>query len=105
MVIKDEILLKWFNVLTFSESMFGANELLFFIKENDPIYIEVKKESNICIDICSIKTEIEIDEINKYIKFEFKDISDENNIKKVEFIDKIYINKIYEKLSEGKYQL
>ena len=105
MMIKDEIFLKWFDVLTFSESMFGANEFLFFIKENDPILIEVKKESNICIDICSTKTEIEISEMNKYIQFEFKDNSDEKNIKKVEFSDKIYTNKIYEKLNEGKYQL
>ncbi len=27
MMLKDEILLDWFNNLTFSESMFGANEL------------------------------------------------------------------------------
>ena len=43
MMLKNEILLEWFEHLTFSESMFGATELLFFIKENESIDINVKK--------------------------------------------------------------
>ena len=106
MMLKDEILLKWFDDLTFSESMFGANELLFIIKDNSPIEIQVNKKSTICIDICLTNDqEKKINDINKLIQYQLQDITNENEIKNVEFDDKAFINKIYEELNKGKYEL
>ena len=105
MMSKDEIFLEWFDSLTFSESMFGAAELLFFVEENSPIEIQVNNKSVICIDICSTnETEIKIYYMNEYIQYELKDITNENDIKIVEFDDK-FINKIYGELNKGKYNL
>ena len=106
MMLKDEILLDWFNNLTFSESMFGSNELLFIIKDNSTIEIQVNKKSTICIDICLTNDqEIELYKINKLIQYQLQDITNENEIKIVEFEDKVFINKIYEELNKGKYEL
>ena len=99
-ILKDEILLEWFYRLTFSESMFGATELLFIIKDNIPIDIKTNKKSKICIDICSTKDDIPPYLIYKYIKFNHK--KEEENF---ELSEKIFKNKIYEELSEGNYQL
>ena len=105
MILKDEIFLEWMDFLNFSESMFGATELIFFIKENDPIEIEVNKASKICIDICSTQTKLNPHDMDNYINFELNEISDEKDLKKVELTDKTYINKIYEELNKGKYKL
>jgi hypothetical protein len=74
MMLKDEILLEWFERLTFSESMFGATELLFFIKENESIDINVKKKSKICIDIYSTIKNIIPFNIHNIVKFNLLDL-------------------------------
>jgi hypothetical protein len=105
MMLKNEILLEWFKRLTFSESMFGATELLFFIKENESIDINVKKKSKICIDIYSTIKNIIPFNIHNIVKFNLFEIYDENKTKKVELYDDKFTHKIYEELNEGKYQL
>ena len=44
-------------------------------------------------------------QINELIQYQLQDITNENEIKIVEFDDKAFINKIYEELNKGKYEL
>ena len=110
MVLKDNIFFKWFNTLTFSESMFGTKNILIKIKENEKIEIKVKEISKICINITFFpdseeKEKINLPDLNKYIEIKFLKINNNNFNEEINFSDKKFINKIYEELNIGYYQL
>ena len=118
MMLKDSIFIKWFSVITFSESMFGAKNILIEItdKKFEPneiekeekteiIGIKVKNPSKICITICfKDDTKIELDKISYYFGFNLLKIEN-NKTKEVKLSDDKFINKIFEKLDSGNYQL
>ena len=70
MVLKDNVLINWFKTLTFSESMFGAKNILIKIQENEIIKIKVKKITKICVTITFFNNKmIELNDINDYVIF------------------------------------
>ena len=87
----------------FCESMFGATEMSYDIKEDDILEFKVDKTSNICIDIIKISGQEKITN-HKSIEFRLVKII-ENNKEKSVISDEININKIYKKLEPGNYKL
>lgn len=43
-MVKDDIFLEWFTLISLCDSMFGAKDLLFIIEEKEIIKIKVKKK-------------------------------------------------------------
>ena len=104
MMMKDDILFKWFFYISLQESMFGAKEILFKIEEKEAIDFKIISTSKICIDICSTDKNIPPILINKYIEFNLTKMK-KGDYEKIDLIDEINEFKIYEKLEWGNYRL
>ena len=106
MVLKDNIFIKWFDKITFSESMFGAKNILIENIIKIKIDIKVKRTSKICITVYYIDVnKINHNDISNYIKFNLIKINNNNVNEEIKFSDDIFINKIYEEINIGNYQL